>query len=401
MTYTARMTAHPTPSPKLDDAVLARIQKESEGYHPLLILPYFRRWQPSFARDVIFTAIFNTLIAVVMVMFAMLVNPTRTWAYLDEIAWGNFLASQVIGFVFFAVFYIGTPGLRWLNRQRGVVVYFGYWLLSFAVYLLGANLASMLPGFEGWRRVLWTPAFLLPSLMFSAVLSAVFFFGWRKRVSELRREMEVAAANAAQHALKAQLATAELKLLQAQIEPHFLFNTLANVQSLIDVSPKDAKAMLAALNQLLRASLQQTRSQETTLGEEANLLTQYLTILKIRMGDRLTFSVDIPNDLASLALPPLLLQPLVENAVKHGVEPKIEGGAIRVSASRVGSMAELVVADTGLGFGASTDGGGTGVGLQNVRDRIAATLGVGAKLEIQDNPGGGTRVAIHIPAVSG
>jgi signal transduction histidine kinase len=395
MAYTHPMTT-PTKT-NLEQAFLSRVQSESEGFHPLLILPYFRRWKPSFTRDIVFTVIFNALIGLILTAIALLVNPVRSWKYLDEIAWGNFVASQVIGFVFFAVFSLGSPLLRWLNRQSGITVYLGYVGLSFGVYLLGANLASMLPGFEGWRRALWSPGFLLGSLLFSSALSAVFYFGWRRRLGELRREMEAAEAESAQNALKAQLATAELKLLQAQIEPHFLFNTLANVQSLIDTSPKDAKAMLAALNQLLRASLQQTRAKNTTLLAETSLLTQYLTILKIRMGDRLSFSVDLPRELEHLSLPPLLLQPLVENSVKHGVEPKVEGGNIAITARQESGVVRIAVSDTGMGFGAATETSGMGVGLQNVRDRIAATLGPAAKLEIQDNPGGGTRVTILIP----
>jgi sensor histidine kinase YesM len=287
-----------------------------------------------------------------------------------------------------------TPLLSWLNRQSGPRVYWGYALLSFGVYLLGANVASFMPGFENWRRVIWMPGFLMGSFLFSLALSAVFYFAWRGRMEQMRREMSAAEAGATQNALKAQLAIAELKILQAQIEPHFLFNTLANVQSLIDASPRDAKAMLAALNQLLRASLQQTRSKETTLAAEANLVTQYLTILKIRMGDRLRFSIDVPEELGVLALPPLLLQPLVENAIKHGVEPKVEGGEVSVTARKTVNGVEIEVADTGLGFGAAIGTSGTGVGLQNVRDRINAMLGPNARLEVQDRAGGGTCVRV-------
>jgi LytS/YehU family sensor histidine kinase len=330
------------------------------------------------------------------VLVSLTVQPVRTWEKLGEVMWGNFVASQIIGFVFYGVFSALGPYLRWLNNQTGSKVFLGYWLLSYGTYLLGASMASLLPGFEAWRRALWSPTFLGASLIFSAALSAIFFFGWRSRLRQLRSDLSAADAAAAQSALKAQLATAELKLLQAQIEPHFLFNTLANVQSLIDVSPKDAKAMLAALNQLLRASLQQTRSQQTTLGVEANLLMQYLTILKIRMGERLSFKVDVPDDLAGLALPPLLLQPLVENAIKHGVEPKVEGGEITVVARKTATATEIEIADTGLGFGGAIGTSGTGVGLANVRERIAATLGPGARLEIQDRPGGGTRAIVSI-----
>src|SRR6187402_1218133 len=118
---------------------------------------------------------------------------------------------------------------------------------------------------------------------------------------------------------------ANLRALQAQIEPHFLFNTLANVVSLVDSDPAAAKGMLESFNRFLRASLAATRTESTTLGEDAQLIAAYLEVLQVRMGRRLAWRIDVPVELAGFALPPMLLQPLVENAIRHGLEPKVEG----------------------------------------------------------------------------
>jgi signal transduction histidine kinase len=389
------------PEPVAKNGVtLAQLKHEWAGHHPLLIIPFFRRWEPSLKRDILYTIIFNSLIAAVLVCLSLFVNPTGTWRNFGEIAGKNFLASQVIGFVFYGSFALLGPFLNWLNQQRGIVIYAGYTLFSYVAYIIGANIAARIPGFEGWLRVIWSPGFLTGSFLFAAALSALFYYGWRRRIQELEAEAAIAAATNVQNELKAQIATAELKLLQAQIEPHFLFNTLANVQCLIDTSPRDAKAMLGALNQLLRASLARTRAKETTLAAECELLDRYLTILKIRMGDRLQFAIELPEDLACVAIPPLLLQPIVENAIKHGIEPKVDGGRIEVNIHADSAKIKIVVSDTGMGFthaAGAAPTSGTGLGLANIRARLAHTYGEAAVLAILSPDTGGTRVELTLP----
>jgi len=191
-------------------------------------------------------------------------------------------------------------------------------------------------------------------------------------------------------------AEARLKLLQAQIEPHFLFNTLANLQALIGSDPKRAQAMLAHLDGYLRATLASTRNDKCTLAEEFALLRGYLEILAIRMGPRLVYALDLPDALANARLPPMLLQPLVENAIKHGLEPKVEGGTLRVAASAVGKQLVLVVEDSGLGFGTASTAG-TGVGLLHVKERLAAVYGDTATAEVGEAVGGGVRITLRLP----
>lgn len=187
----------------------------------------------------------------------------------------------------------------------------------------------------------------------------------------------------------------QLRMLQAQIEPHFLFNTLANVISLIDGDPKSAKRMLQHLTSSLRLALERSREDISTLEQEAEMLRDYLSIFKMRLGSRLDFSMDIPEELLKLSFPPMLLQPLVENAVKHGIEPKIEGGRIEVRAERTNGLLRLTVSDTGLGLSGPMNA--NGLGLENVRARLHALYNVGAGLVLEENIPCGATATIEVP----
>jgi LytS/YehU family sensor histidine kinase len=217
--------------------------------------------------------------------------------------------------------------------------------------------------------------------------------GGKKRAE---RRAQVATATAAEEGLKRQLAEAQLKMMQAQVEPHFLFNTLASVDYLIETDPPTASKMQKNLIQYLRAALPQMREGSTTLGKEVQLCRAYLEILKFRMEDRLQYAVTVPQGLMSAQFPPMMLQSLVENSIKHGLEPKAEGGAITISADIVDGRLRVTVADTGLGFAAAARPG-TGVGLANVRERLSALYGGRAKLAIEANHPSGTIVIIDVP----
>jgi LytS/YehU family sensor histidine kinase len=215
-----------------------------------------------------------------------------------------------------------------------------------------------------------------------------------KQKAEVRAQ--AASATAAEEGLKRQLAEAQLKMMQAQVEPHFLFNTLASVDYLIETDPARASTMQKNLIQYLRAALPQMREGSTTLGKEMVLCRAYLEILKVRMEDRLRFAVNVPQGLSSARFPPMMLQSLVENAIKHGLEPKPEGGSLTLSADVSHGRLRVTVADTGLGFGAAGTAGG-GVGLDNVRERLAALYGGAATLRIEGNTPAGTIVTIEVP----
>jgi sensor histidine kinase YesM len=215
-----------------------------------------------------------------------------------------------------------------------------------------------------------------------------------KRKAETRAK--AASATAAEEGLKRQLAEAQLKMMQAQVEPHFLFNTLASVDYLIETDPARASTMQKNLIQYLRAALPQMREGSTTLGKELALVRSYLEILKVRMEDRLQFAITVPQGLMSAQFPPMVLQSLVENAIKHALEPKPEGGSITVTADIANGSLRVTVADTGLGFGAAGKPG-SGVGLANVRERLAALYSGRAKFTIESNSPSGTIATIEVP----
>ncbi len=219
-----------------------------------------------------------------------------------------------------------------------------------------------------------------------------------KRRAESRAQ--VADATAAEEGLKRQLAEAQLKTMQAQVEPHFLFNTLASVDYLIETDPARASRMQKNLIQYLRAALPQMRQGSSTLGQELALCRSYLEILKMRMDERLQFAISMPAGLSSAAFPPMMLQTLVENAIKHGLEPKPDGGSLTLTADVVDGNARVAVSDTGLGFGVAGAGGG-GVGLNNVRERLQALFGTRARLTIEPNSPAGTIATIVVPYTVG
>jgi sensor histidine kinase YesM len=188
--------------------------------------------------------------------------------------------------------------------------------------------------------------------------------------------------------------SANLKVLQAQIEPHFLFNTLSNILSLIDTKPDTGKSMLLDLTKYLRTSLSRTLPERTTLSQEISMIKAYLDIHKIRMDERLNYKIDVPDNLWQHSFPPMLLQPLVENAIKHGLEPKVEGGEIVVRAIEENDLLKIEVADTGLGF---SDLDKQGLGITNVRERLSLLFGEKGRLIIEENKPHGVRATIEVP----
>jgi sensor histidine kinase YesM len=186
----------------------------------------------------------------------------------------------------------------------------------------------------------------------------------------------------------------QLRLLRAQLEPHMLFNTLANLRSLVESDPKLAQAMIDRVILYLRSTLAASRERSVPLRQEFAQLEAYLGIMSLRMGPRLAHAFDLPESLHELAIPPMLLQPLVENAIKHGIEPKIGSSEIRVSAKRIGDGVEIQVIDTGLGMG----GGEAGYGLEHVRERLRTFYGPGATLALEPNDPSGVRAIVRIPS---
>jgi sensor histidine kinase YesM len=190
--------------------------------------------------------------------------------------------------------------------------------------------------------------------------------------------------------------SSQLQVLQAQVEPHFLFNTLASLDALLTTDTVAARALLGHLNRYLRASLIHARSDSATLETEFSLLSAYLAIMAMRLPHRLRYRVECDADCAQLVFPPMLVQPLVENAVTHGVEPAAEGGEISVQARRVADRLVVTVSDTGTGWGRS-GAHGTGTGLANVRERLHALYGEAASVTTHAVEPHGAVVELSVP----
>ncbi len=314
---------------------------------------------------------------------------------LAEVALPLLLTSLVIGTVFHIVYtaierLASDRFLAWVNGEPGLLVNLFYAVSSMCCVALGLLLAFLLLGqVPGIGRVDWAPQRSWISVaIFSAFASAIWgLWAWQQWYEEQ---------------LKRQAQEAQLRLLQAQIEPHFLFNTLANVHSLMDHDLPKAKQMLASFTDYLRVSLGSMRSESSTVAHELDLAQSYLQLLQGRMEDRLRFDISADEAARRHPLPPLLLQPLVENAVMHGLEPSIDGGTVWVRAHVQGTTLRLEVQDDGLGLGAPPRPGarrGNGLALNNIRERLKARYGPEAQLELMPAPGeqGGTLSRITIP----
>jgi hypothetical protein len=257
-------------------------------------------------------------------------------------------------------------------------------------HLLAASiLQEVLPTFMwGWKKTFSKNIGLWVVLV--AVIGYFFYSKTHLKISqEIIQQERINRLSSEKEALEA-----NLKLLQAQVEPHFLFNTLSNVLSLIDTNPTKGKSMLVDLIHYLRTSLSRTFPDPITLDQEMDMIKAYLNIQKIRMAERLHFKIELPDGVRKHPFPPMLLQPLVENSVKHGLEPKMEGGEIMIKAMEEDDMIRVEVADTGLGF---TSFEKTGVGIGNVRERIKLLYGEKGRLILEENEPSGVRAIIEVP----
>jgi signal transduction histidine kinase len=303
----------------------------------------------------------------------------------------NLVVSLCIGYTIHALFALGR---RVFGTQR-ILAWRGWRRQAFFV---GIPIASVGLGWSMAGAALeGDPAILarlgaseLLSMAVMTTLICVLLAAWFSlRNRQIRAEMRAS--------------DAQLRLLQGQMEPHFLFNTLANVISLVDTDAAQAKAVLEAFTEYLRASLGNLRCGDGTLSGELELATRYLLLMQARMGERLRFEIDVPPALRDAAVPPLLLQPLVENAVRHGLEPRIAGGTVRVRGRALregdGGLLQLCVEDDGAGLDAPRrSAGGNGIALANLRERLQVLFGGAGGLTLEAaGPAGGTRACLVLP----
>jgi sensor histidine kinase YesM len=278
---------------------------------------------------------------------------------------------------------------RRLDRRRSIV-------LGVLLVTLGSALAVALRVWVYGRMPLVgeNVTYLLGVWLIWTLIGSVGFALFYFTREDEQQQRLLCDAEYAQQALGAQMLQARLSALQAQIEPHFLFNTLANVRRLYETAPSRGREMLSCLIDYLRAALPSMRSTSSTLGRELDLARSFLTILQMRMGERLQFAIAAEAGLLEAPMPPMVLPTLVENAIKHGLGPLPEGGRIDIHARRSGDDLEIEVRDTGVGFTASK---GSGVGLANTRSRLAGLYGARASLQLAAASPRGVVATLRLP----
>jgi anti-sigma regulatory factor (Ser/Thr protein kinase) len=250
---------------------------------------------------------------------------------------------------------------------------------------IGFTIVPALAGFDLWGTFQSPPAAVLKMAVFLLFLVAANWAWWRSRLR--------------QQQLRHEALEARLRLLQGQIEPHLLFNTLANVQSLMDYDPPRAKRMLETFSGYLRAGLSQLRQTDSTLGTELEMARSYLSLLQIRMEERLRFRIEASEEARAAQMPTLMLQPLVENAIHHGLEPKLDGGSVVVRAEVRAGRLEVRVLDDGLGLDMPSRRlrPGAGMALANLRSRLQSRFGASAGLALRAGAFGGTEAVLELP----
>jgi sensor histidine kinase YesM len=303
----------------------------------------------------------------------------------------NLLYSQCIGLLIWTL----IDGGRYLLDPDG---WPGVWRLAVLVvvsvllaYVSGSVAANLILGRELFASLSRFPRATLGFVLMSLTAGGFGAYYFTSRAM-------LASARLAQEEAQRQASEARLKLLESQLEPHMLFNTLANLRALIATDPVRATAMLDRLNDFLRATLTASRTEASagrhTLAAEFARLRDYLELMAVRMGPRLRYTLELPEALNAQPVPPLLLQPLVENCIRHGLEPSLQGGDIRVAARRHGHQLELEVSDTGVGCEPSPE---AGFGLAQVRERLATAYPGQARMDWHSQPGGGTRALLSLP----
>ncbi len=341
----------------------------------------------------VWTFVFSAVVAAgfTIVGFLMFARSDAGW---DTLAgWGaQYLAylvvSVAIGYSIQALFSLSRQVLGVARIQR-----FTAWQRSlyFSAVPITGVIVGMLIGLTllGSHVHTWAtsgePNSVVGSIVFALLVWALFSVYFSTRHRRILAERRAALA--------------QLQLLQAQMEPHFLFNTLANVLGLMDTDAARAKLMLESFTDYLRASLGSLREVEQTLGDELDLIAAYLQVVQIRMEERLRYRIDVAAELRGYRLPALSLQPLVENAVVHGLEPKIEGGQLHVDAHMAAGALVIRVIDDGLGLAAMPVAAsrGTGTALNNIRERLQQIYGDRGRLQIEAATPNGVCATLTVP----
>ncbi len=327
-------------------------------------------------------------------LFYTLVFDTIIALFLTAIEFGggffvNFIISQCIGLSCCTGV---LTALHFFPSDRPILQAIRVAVALIIGTICGSYLSTFVSGLS--PAALFERATLFQLLAIGVIFGSIitYFFSSREQIAESQAQIQEEKIKRLTSEKKA--AEANLKLLQAQIEPHFLFKTLSNVLSLLDTNPKKGKSMLVDFIQYLRASLSKIREEKATLGQEMEMIQAYLSIFKVRMGDRLSYKIDLPNYLAEISFPPMLIQPLVENAIKHGLEPQVDGGEILISGMQKDGILRLAVVDTGGGFKEEKE---SGMGLSSIRERLQSLYGKSGRLILEENQPHGLKATIEVP----
>jgi sensor histidine kinase YesM len=342
----------------------------------------------------VWTLVFGLGVAAVFSTISLVFSGDETRAIWPTVIAADVIISLAISFAVRLAFGLGRRAVGsarlagWSPLRRSIY----FTLVPMAGVAVGWPLGMLVAGRldERFMAPLVRPDVLGTSILIALFITTLFQLFFRSK------SRQIAAENRATEA--------QLRLLQAQIEPHFLFNTLANVVSLMEADPKRAKSMLEAFVEYLRASLSGLGNGRHTLGDEIDLIDAYMRIIKIRMEDRLEYAIEVPAALRGLTLPPLTLQPLVENAIVHGLEPQIAGGHVRVGARSDGRSLVVTVDDDGAGLAEPARAGGrragSGTALANIRSRLEQAYGSSASLDIGAAEPRGVRARLSLPVAS-
>ncbi|MCE3607802.1 histidine kinase [Massilia sp. P8910] len=369
---------------------------------PTLVAAWHSLWllqkqhsEPAWARVLVCTAVAAGLGAVLMLLAGLLTGLASDGNWWLVMAPINLTICVVIAnteLALFRLLELALPvdtlasldnGAHWSMTLLLNAIGLAGLVLGFVMSMLMLAVTSGL-GLDDACQAIAKQGIQVRMLLFVAVIGTANWFWWRLRANE--------------RAQRQQATESQLRLLQAQIEPHFLFNTLANVQSLIGHNRPGARQMLVDFTDYLRVGLEQLRHADSTLAQELDMARSYLQLFQIRMGERLRYSIDADQEARAATLPPLLLQPLIENAITHGLEPKVEGGLVLIHARVHAGRLEITVTDDGLGLDAPRRKrrAGNGMALENIRARLRTRYAGNAALSLTARAVG-THVAIHLP----
>lgn len=301
--------------------------------------------------------VLNTPVCALVALFMWLPNAhTGVGGYFSHLLYSLLIGSIICG-SFLLLSYIQSL----YGNLPKVLVWLAYPVIVLFGYFAGTGLAALILNHPPANNIgLITSSFLVTILV---TLGSLFFHSSREREASLRLKASEESSRAT---------SAKLSMLQAQIEPHMLFNTLSNLRTLVSTDPPRAEYMLDQLVEYLRATLSGSQESSTTLAKEFSLLKSYLSLMQIRLGERLSFTLELPRQLENANVLSMILQPLVENALKHGIEPSLNGGHILVRAYNEQSVLHVDVIDTGVGYIPKDITSNTAFGMRSVQERLSA-----------------------------